>query len=156
MPLWQLFVPEGAYSPEEKIAFAEDITKIYADGVQLPRFYVSVIFHDVPKQSFLVGAEPRANFVRISVDHIARRFEDLPEHLGIPAETDLGRTWRDICVATLEPHVAGRGFDWELHTDETPPEYWYIQGLIPPPAWSAQEKSWAKHNEPTPYEEVPA
>jgi phenylpyruvate tautomerase PptA (4-oxalocrotonate tautomerase family) len=156
MPMWQLFVPDGAYSPEDKIALAEAITKIYTDGAGLPRFYVSVVFHDVPKHSFLIGGEPREDFVRISIDHIARRFDELPERLELPPNADLGQLWRDVCVAVLEPYVAARGFDWELHTDETPVEYWYIQGLIPPPAWSEQEKSWADQNKATPYEEVSA
>jgi len=159
MPLWQLFVPEDAYSPEDKIGFAEDITKIYSEGVGLPRFYVSVIFHDVPKHSFLIGGEPRSEFVRVSIDHIARRFEELPERLGLPQDVDLAGQWRDVCAAVLKPWVADRGFNWELHTDETPIAYWYIDGLTPPPGWSEQEKTWAEENRATPYaatDEVPA
>jgi phenylpyruvate tautomerase PptA (4-oxalocrotonate tautomerase family) len=54
MPLWNVYCTEGTYSNEDKRAFAEAITDIYtseAGGLPemtMPRFYVVVVFHDVP------------------------------------------------------------------------------------------------------------
>ena len=45
MPLWNLHCNENAYSTEDKKSFSEAITSIYT-SVGLPRFYVSVVFHD--------------------------------------------------------------------------------------------------------------
>jgi phenylpyruvate tautomerase PptA (4-oxalocrotonate tautomerase family) len=55
MPLWNVYCTEGTYSSEQKRAFAEAITDIYApeDGglpeMAMPRFYVVVAFHDLPR-----------------------------------------------------------------------------------------------------------
>lgn len=150
MPMWQLFVPEGAYSPDDQVALADEITKLYTESVGLPRFYVTVLFHEMPKRAFLIGAEPRDNFVRVSVDHIARRFDDIAEHLALPDDTDLAQLWLEQVTAALKPWVTDRGFNWELHVDETPVALWYIDGLVPPPAWSAEEQRWAAENRATP------
>ena len=61
MPLWNVYCTEGTYSSEQKRAFAEAITDIYAseDGglpeMAMPRFYVVVAFHDLPTDSLFVG-----------------------------------------------------------------------------------------------------
>jgi len=47
MPLWHIYCPENAYSAEDKCALATRITDLYAD-VGLPRFYASVVFHELP------------------------------------------------------------------------------------------------------------
>jgi phenylpyruvate tautomerase PptA (4-oxalocrotonate tautomerase family) len=150
MPMWQVFVPEDAYTPDEKQAFGEDITKIYAENFGLPRFYVNVIFNDVPSRSFLIGGEFRDNFVRISVDHIARSAKQVSEHMQLPADTNWGELWLQMIKDVITRHVADRGFNWELHVDETPVEYWYIDGLVPPPGWSEEEQRWAAENRATP------
>jgi len=54
--------------------------------------------------------------------------------------------------ATLAPFVKDRGYDWEIHLDETPMDRWRVQGLIPPPAESDIEKLWSKENRPIPYD----
>jgi phenylpyruvate tautomerase PptA (4-oxalocrotonate tautomerase family) len=143
MPIWQLFVPEGAYSASEKREMSNDITAIYSEGAGLPRFYVNVVFHELAEENFLIAGEPRSDFVRVVIDHIARRFEDLPNHMELPEGADLPALWRDIVATVLKPYVADRGYHWELHTDETPVEYWYIDGLTPPPGWSETEREWA-------------
>src|SRR5690348_18142491 len=77
MPLWNVYCTEGTYSSEEKRAFAEAITDIYASDagglpeMTMPRFYVVVAFHDLPRDSLFVGGVPRNDFVRFSIDHIA-------------------------------------------------------------------------------------
>ena len=140
MPLWNLYCPVGAYTPEDKQELAERITALYAN-VGLPKFYVSVLFHELPRDSFLVGGEPADDFVRIWVDHIARRVADNGR-----------RSWLDKINSVVAPFVEQRGYRWELHIDDTPNDQWTIQGLTPPPADSEAEKLWAADNKPQPYE----
>jgi phenylpyruvate tautomerase PptA (4-oxalocrotonate tautomerase family) len=63
MPLWHIYCPEGTYSPDDKRALADRITDLYAE-YGLPRFLVSVVFQEVPKDSYLIGGEPADDFVR--------------------------------------------------------------------------------------------
>lgn len=71
MPLHRLFVPPNFYSDDDKAAIADAITNCYP---MLPAFYVVVIFIDVEKKNFYVGGQRRDNFVRFSIEHIARRY----------------------------------------------------------------------------------
>jgi 4-oxalocrotonate tautomerase family enzyme len=71
MPLWHVYCPEDAYSAEDKRAFATRVTDLYAE-IGLPRFYVGVVFHELPKDSFFIGGKPTNDFVRIWIDQIAR------------------------------------------------------------------------------------
>jgi phenylpyruvate tautomerase PptA (4-oxalocrotonate tautomerase family) len=73
MPLHRLFVPRKLYSADDKSAIAEAITKVY---VSLPPFYVVVLFVDIDKEDYYVGGQRRDDFVRIAVQHIARRFSE--------------------------------------------------------------------------------
>src|SRR5262249_60854951 len=66
MPLWHIYCPENAYSVEDKRALATRITDLYAE-FGLPRFYVSVVFHELPKDSLLVGGKATNDFVRIKI-----------------------------------------------------------------------------------------
>ena len=54
----------------------------------------------------------------------------------------------------LAPFVKDRGFDWEVHIDETPMDLWRVQGMVPPLPESETERVWAKENRPIPYEPV--
>ena len=57
-----------------------------------------------------------------------------------------------VFEATIAPYVRDRGYDWEIHFDETPIDLWRVQGLIGPPEESEMEKLWAKENRPVPYD----
>ena len=138
MPLWKIYHPANAYTSDDKQQFAERITNLYQ---RLPKFYVGVVFQDVPKESFYIGGKPVDNFVRIWVDHIARTLPT-PEAKAY---------WVKISNEAIAPFVQARGYDWEFHIDETPFDLWSIQGLRPPPANSDAEKLWALENKPTPY-----
>jgi phenylpyruvate tautomerase PptA (4-oxalocrotonate tautomerase family) len=46
MPLWKIYHPVGAFTAEDKHAFAQIITDLYA-RLPLPKFYVNVIFQEV-------------------------------------------------------------------------------------------------------------
>jgi phenylpyruvate tautomerase PptA (4-oxalocrotonate tautomerase family) len=143
MPYWEIFTPENALTDSDKEQLSAAITSIYTDyTVQLPRFYVVVRFQEVPANAMYVGGQRKDNFVRIVVDHIARQMDD-PE-------------MRALCMAVIEeklaPFIKERGFDWEVHIDETAMDLWRVQGLMAPPAESDMERLWAKENRPIPYE----
>jgi phenylpyruvate tautomerase PptA (4-oxalocrotonate tautomerase family) len=136
MPLWNVYCPEGTYSVEDKRAFAAAITDIYA-GV-MPRFYVGVVFNEVPRDSLFIGGIPRDDFVRISIDHIA---------VSLPAEQR--ESLLKFINKSIHPFVRDRGLDWELHIDETPRDLWTIQGMRPPDSGSAEEQRWSRENRPS-------
>ncbi|MEW2121183.1 tautomerase family protein [Streptomyces sp. NPDC005474] len=142
MPYWEIFTPENAFTDEDKEKLSQRITSFYVDYVNLPPFYVVVLFKDMPSNTMYVGGKANNNFIRIRTDHIARQIDS--------AEM------RAACMEALEerlaPYVKERGFDWEIHIDETPMDLWRVQGLTPPPAESDTEKLWAKENRPVPYE----
>jgi phenylpyruvate tautomerase PptA (4-oxalocrotonate tautomerase family) len=139
MPLWHLCCPQNAYSADDKQAIAERITDIYV-GVDLPRFYVSVIFHDVPNDSFFIGGKPTNDFVRVWIDQIAR--STAPEHRPF---------WLERVSSTLDPFVKARGYRWEIHIDQTPIDFWSVQGLKPLDAGSDAEKRWIEEDRVSPY-----
>jgi phenylpyruvate tautomerase PptA (4-oxalocrotonate tautomerase family) len=142
MPLWKIYHPVGAFTAADKQALSERITGLYRI---LPKFYVGVVFQEVPKESFYVGGKPADNFVRIWIDHIART---LPND-------EAKRRWLGLCDAALAPFVKERGYDLEYHIDETPFDLWSIQGLRPPPPNSEAEKRWVADNRPSPHGEPP-
>jgi phenylpyruvate tautomerase PptA (4-oxalocrotonate tautomerase family) len=138
MPLWNIYHPLNAFSADDKQALAVRISDLYT---KLPRFYVGVVFQEVASDSFYIGGKPADNFVRISIDHIAR---SLP--------TPQAKAWWIAqCDEALAPFVRDRGYRWEFHIDETPFDIWSVQGLRPPPADSEAEKRWKFENKPTPY-----
>lgn len=143
MPFWQVFAPENAFTDEDKEALSASITSMYTDFVNLPKFYVVVAFHPQAPNSLYVGGKPANNFVRILVDHIARRIEGQPE---------LQALCMQIIESKIAPWVRDRGYDWEVHVDETPAELWRTQGLTPPAAGSDGERLWAEANRAVPWD----
>jgi phenylpyruvate tautomerase PptA (4-oxalocrotonate tautomerase family) len=98
MPLWHIYCPENAYSAEDKCALATRITDLYAD-VGLPRFYVSVVFHELSKNSFFVGGKATNDVVRIWIDQIARA-----------TAPELRAWWLERVNTTLSPFARERGY----------------------------------------------
>jgi len=157
MPLWQLFTPQNAYTREEKADLARKITDIYSSefsrenfGFELPRFYTSVVFHEIKADSFFVGGEPRDKFIQIEVVHIARTNEAAAALVGITVEEILGRYFEKV-NELLKPYVADRGYEVEFHVETAPFETWQIDGMTPPPPYSEDELRWAKDNKSSPY-----
>lgn len=150
MPLWQLFVPENAYTAEEKIDLGNRITNIYSDNFDIPRFYTTVFFHEAKPESFLVGGEPRDQFVQVAIVHAARTHEQVAEHIGVPL-AELNNTFLTFAHDALNPYVQARGYELELHVELVERDTWNIDGMAPPPPWSAAEKQWAKDNKSSPY-----
>ena len=139
MPLWHIYSPENAYSAEDKCALATRITDLYAD-VGLPRFYASIVFHELPKNSFFVGGKATNDFVRIWIDQIART--TAPERRA---------WWLERVNTTLNPFARDRGYRWEVHIDQTPIDFWTIQRMKPPDPDSEAEKHWVKEDRPSAY-----
>ncbi|KAL5358814.1 putative oxalocrotonate tautomerase [Aspergillus floccosus] len=141
MPLWLIFHPPSIFDDlATKQALTKDITKIYT-SINLPPFYVVVNFIKLSTEDVWVGGEMRTKkpFVRIVADHIAVRMED-EDH-----------TYKHCCDAfdrALKPHIADKGYDWEFHIDETERRLWRVNGMIPPPFGSDEEKLWAEKNKP--------
>ncbi|OBI94163.1 tautomerase family protein [Mycobacterium sp. 1245805.9] len=144
MPLWNVYCAEGTYSNEEKRAFAEAITDIYASpangipDMAMPRFYVVVVFHDVRRDSLFIGGVARNDFVRFSIDHIAYA---MPVELREPLLKFINKS--------IHPYVRDRGLDWEIHIDDTPLDQWTVQGMRPPDPGSEQMKRWIDENKPS-------
>lgn len=142
MPYWEIFTPQSAYTPEDKKAFATAITDACVSFVDIPAFYVVVRFHEYAADEMYVGGEAQENFIRVVTDTIARQMET----------TEIRHAVMTAIEGAMVPFVKDRGYNWEIHLDETPMDLWRVQGLIPPPAWSDTEKLWAKENRPVPYE----
>jgi phenylpyruvate tautomerase PptA (4-oxalocrotonate tautomerase family) len=106
MPLWKIYHPVGAFTAGDKHALARKVTAVYP---HLPKFYVNVIFQEIPKDSFYVGDEPVDNFIRLSIEHIARTLSDDMKPVRLKQIND-----------AIAPFVKERGFNWEFHIDETP------------------------------------
>ena len=157
MPLWQLFTPENAFTPEEKADLANKITNIYSGpkakanlGFELPRFYTTVVFHEIKADSFFVGGKSHDKFVQIEVVHIARTNEGAAALAGITVEEILGGTSRSVSEA-LKPYIADRGYEVEFHVETAPFETWKIDGMTPPAPESAAERRWFEENRSSPY-----
>ena len=151
MPLWQIFVPEDAYSAEDKNELGTRITNIYSDNFDLPRFYTTVIFHELKPSSFLVGGEERGKFVQIAIVHAARTASQVAERIGA-TEDEVNTLFLKLAHEAFEPYVAGRGYESELHVENVPHETWTIDGMEPPPPWSEVEKKWGRDNRSSPYD----
>jgi hypothetical protein len=138
MPLWQIYHPAGTYEDQaSKTSFAEDITKMYT-ALDLPAFYVVTQFIPLPKEDILVGGKLiEKPFIRVVINHVA---------INMPNEDAVYRRSTSSIDAILKPHVADKGYDWEYHVAETERRLWKINGLIPPPWKSEEEKLWAKEN----------
>ncbi|WP_406021684.1 tautomerase family protein [Nocardioides sp. NBC_00850] len=162
MPLWQLLIPENAFTPAEKADLAERITNIYSSdfsrenfGFELPKFYTSVVFHEIKEENYYVGGVPRKNFVQIEVVHIARSNEGAAASQGTTVEEILRRYYENI-NGFLKPYFFDRGYEVEFHAENAPFENWRIDGMTPPPPNSAAEARWYKENRSSPYDAVDA
>lgn len=143
MPMWHIYCPADAYTADDKKALATSVTDLYAaePSPRLPRFYVSLVFQELPADCFYIGGEPRNNFVRIWIDHIA---------VHMHTDTERHNSFMRRMHAAIGPWVSDRGLDYEVHVDETPRALWSVQGLRPPEWRSDDEKQWYQDNRPSP------
>ncbi|KAJ5622961.1 hypothetical protein N7490_011566 [Penicillium lividum] len=145
MPLWQIYHPPGTFEDNvSKQALATDITKIYT-GVGLPAFYVVVQFIQLQDSDVWVGGTSGTEkpFIRVVITQIAVRLPD--------DDVAYRRNTMRIDNA-LKPHIQDKGYNWEYHVDETERRLWKINGMIPPPLKSEEEKMWVRENRPVPYD----
>lgn len=138
MPLWTIYHPADAFSDADKAELAEKITDIY--GTVMPRFYVGIVFQAIEARNFYVGGKPAERFVRMVMEHIARSFPNI----------ESSRRFIDRVNAILKPYLADKGYDWEFHIDETPIDYWSINGHYPPKPDTEDERRWRAENRPSP------
>jgi phenylpyruvate tautomerase PptA (4-oxalocrotonate tautomerase family) len=165
MPLWQLFVPENAYTPEEMKDFANRITDIYSGpesmknwGFQFPRFFTSVVFHEFKPERFIVGGEPRDKFIQIEVVHIAggEADDDRPpneqaaERMGGLTEAEVFEKFYDVVNPTLKPYIEDRGYEWEIHIENAPAVSWRVDGQVVPRPPSEDWERWLKDDKASP------
>lgn len=141
MPLWRIYHPEGSFTAEDRKGLAQAITESNHHFVHIPKFYVNVFFHEMPAGSMFVGGEVTTNFIRIVTDTIAVAMTS-PEMRAAAMEGT---------EAFLEPFIKAKGYDWELHFDETPRDLWRVQGLIAPEQGTEAAELWFRENKPIPY-----
>ncbi|KJZ70931.1 hypothetical protein HIM_09682 [Hirsutella minnesotensis 3608] len=149
MPHWLVFHPVSTFETEEsKAALAKDITSYYTDR-GMPAFYVVMHFVKLGLADTFVGGEPKNKgpkpFIRLVAEHINVRLPD--------ADEAYARTIARL-EARMKPHIADKGYDWEIHIDETERRLWRINGIYPPPFQSADERVWALENRPVPEHEM--
>lgn len=144
MPLWQIYHPPGTFTtPESKQALVDSIVPLYTgtDGAGLPAFYVITHFHELPASTTFMGTTPDTSltkpFIRVVITHIAVR---------MPDDQQYHRSFTSKVDNALKPHIEDKGYDWEYHIAETGRDLWKINGLIPPPWKSEEERVWAREN----------
>ena len=152
MPLWRIYSHPDTFTKEQKAGLAKAITKLYTDApVSLPAFYANVLFIPLQEDEIWVGGESRKNFVRLTIEQIARTMDG--------AETEEGRArrkwWMDKINDGLKPWIADRPeLMWEHHIAEHPRDLWRVQGLDPPPSYSEAELEWTRTNKPAAWEKL--
>ncbi|CAL8470371.1 g9913 [Coccomyxa elongata] len=140
MPLHRVYAAKGIFSPEEKRAIAQSITRIY-DAIPIPSFYTVVVFIDLERDSIFVGGEANARFVRIVSQHLARSYSTAEEAAKVV----------DLIQDAFAPYVRDRGLDWESHVEYVDREGWRENGLRPPMPKTDAEKTWIELDKPVPY-----
>ncbi|KAF8601433.1 hypothetical protein BDV93DRAFT_524813 [Ceratobasidium sp. AG-I] len=142
MPMHRIYSAQGVYTPAEKQALSKAITALYTGpAVQLPAFYVVVLFIDLPKDSFFIGGETNDSFVRFNVQHIAR-------HSDKEGKRKIMQAYED----TIKPFTADKGLDWEVNIDEADQLTWQVNGMAAPTFGSEAHELWKKLNKAVPFE----
>jgi hypothetical protein len=91
MPLWRIYSHSSTFSTAQREGLAKSITSLYVN-VGLPAFYVNVLFIDTNDNSAFVSGKATNNFVRITVEQIARAMPDP----GTPEGAAFRKRWMDI------------------------------------------------------------
>lgn len=55
MPTYQIYANCGVLSPQQKSAAAVAVTDAHCQQTGAPRYYVQVIFHDIPEENRFVA-----------------------------------------------------------------------------------------------------
>lgn len=148
MPLWNIYhTPDTFDSESIRADLASNITELYTSS-GLPAFYVVVQFIPLPAGNVFVAAKSgntrEKPFVRFVVDHMAVHRHEIP--VGFTAR------FSDRINEAIKPHVADKGYDWEITVTDTPRDFWRFNGIAPPPFKSDAEKVWADSGRPSVWE----
>ncbi|KAJ7171255.1 putative oxalocrotonate tautomerase enzyme-domain-containing protein [Mycena filopes] len=143
MPLHRFFTPRGLYTCEDKAAIAAAVTAVYTK-INIPAFYVLVLFINVDPEDFFVGAKSTDKFLRIGVEHIARNF----------SSDEAKRNFMERYEKALAPFTSGRGIDWEVQITDDDRVLWNENGMAPPLAGSEEERIWKRENRAVPFAEI--
>lgn len=83
MPLWRIYAHPATFTKEQKAGLASAITKLYVDApINLPAFYVNVLFIPLQEDEIWIGGETRKDFVRITIEQIARTMDSTDTEEG--------------------------------------------------------------------------
>ncbi|OIW33900.1 hypothetical protein CONLIGDRAFT_677640 [Coniochaeta ligniaria NRRL 30616] len=169
MPLWHIYHPPAVFTDQaSKAGLAKNIMSIYTD-FGMPAFYVNVIFHPTPGHNVFIGGVPQSlpsgessaetlprPFIRLVGEHIAYNHGSNTEGMKqFCDQFDKGQ--KDlfaVVVKVIKPYIGDKGYDWEYHVDETPTDFWRVQGLKPPPYGSEGMKVWVEANKAVPWEKL--
>lgn len=88
MPLWRIYAHPDTFTYDQRKGIAQAVTKQYSI---LPAFYVNVIFVDVKEEGLWIGGETKKNFVRLTVEQIARQMPNPDTEAGRKQRT----AWMD-------------------------------------------------------------
>lgn len=143
MPLWEIYHPQALFQdPSTKAALVKDIVSMYT-SIGLPAFYVVTQFKPLAADDYWQGegrvadgGQEAHHFVRFVITHIAVR---------LPDQDEVYRSVTSKIDAIISPYM-GEDDNWEYHVAETERRLWKINGMVPPPFESEQEKVWAKEN----------
>ena len=118
MPMWQIYHPENAFSPSDKRELAQRITAIYESF--LPRFYVNVFFHRIPADGLYIGGEVANDFVRVTIDHIARSIDDPAQQQQLHVDDTPFDLWM---INGFKPPYPGTPAELKWRTENQPSAY---------------------------------
>jgi phenylpyruvate tautomerase PptA (4-oxalocrotonate tautomerase family) len=96
MPLWRIYSHSDTFTDEQKAGLSQAITKLYTDGAGLPAFYVVVAFVPVINNTFFIGGQAKQNFVRITIEHIARTLPDPDTEEGAKVRRRVMDRWHAV------------------------------------------------------------
>jgi phenylpyruvate tautomerase PptA (4-oxalocrotonate tautomerase family) len=105
MPLYTVITQEESVSAETKAKIAEEITRIHATVMKVPRNFVRVIFFTYPNGSGHTGGEeaPTAALNCVfRIGHTAEEKADLLEHLWSMFQAHTGIPTDQIAVSLQE------------------------------------------------------
>ncbi|KAH8660949.1 putative oxalocrotonate tautomerase [Tricladium varicosporioides] len=136
MPLLKFYITPGQLTSEEKQDLATTLTSRYAKG--MPAFFVNIVFHEIPDDSFFIGGLPtHGKFVRLTLEHIAINW---PTSSGETHPQVKG--FLDFIGDVMKEKFEPKGWRWEYNVVESDKRYWRIQSIEPPPLDSEAIKVW--------------
>ena len=118
MPLWKIYTPENAYTPEDKHK-RRDHRRSLRQSPDPPLLRRDDLRGN-PRRFVLRGREVARQVVRLKIDHMART-------LPTPA---IRKWWIAAADELITPWVKDRGYDWEITIDELPADLWSLQGEV--------------------------